>query len=53
MDQAIFLLRTTRQTPEAVALAVGYANVSSLRALIRRRRGATLTQLTRGTTTSH
>ncbi len=52
IDQAIFLLRTTRQSPETVALAVGYANVSSLRALIRRRRGATLTQLTRGTANS-
>lgn len=48
IDQALFLLRTTSQSPEAVALAVGYANVSSLRALIRRRRNATLTQLTRG-----
>lgn len=47
IDQAIFLLRTTQRSPEAVALAVGYANVSSLRALVRRRRGATLTQLTR------
>ncbi|HEY2042413.1 MAG TPA: helix-turn-helix domain-containing protein [Jatrophihabitans sp.] len=47
IDQATFLLRTTQHSPESVALAIGYANVSTLRALVRRRRGSTLTQLTR------
>lgn len=47
LDQATFLLRTTHQSPESVAHAVGYANVSTLRALARRRRGSTLTELTR------
>lgn len=45
IDQARFLLRTTQQSPESVALSVGYANVSTLRALVRRRRNATLTEL--------
>jgi len=49
IDQATFLLRTTQQSPESVALAVGYTNVSTLRALVRRRRGTTLTELSRGT----
>ena len=48
LDQATFLLRTTQQSPESVARAVGYQNVSTLRALVRRRRGSTLTELTRG-----
>lgn len=48
LDQATFLLRTTQQSPESVARAVGYQNVSTLRALVRRRRGSTLTQLTQG-----
>lgn len=45
IDQARFLLRTTQQSPESVALAVGYANASTLRALVRRRRNVTLTEL--------
>lgn len=48
LDQATFLLRTRRVTPEQVAREVGYQNVSTLRALVRRRRSATLTELTRG-----
>lgn len=48
IDHALHLLRTTDQTPESVALAVGYANVGSLRSLVRKRRGATLTELIRG-----
>ena len=48
LDHATFLLRTTQQSPESVAHAVGYKNASTLRALVRRRRGATLTELTRG-----
>ena len=40
LDQATFLLRTTTRTPDAIA--IGYRNVSTLRTLIRRRRGTTL-----------
>ena len=42
LDQATFLLRSTNLTPEAIATAVGYRNVSTLRSLVRRRRGGTL-----------
>ncbi len=45
LDQATVLLRTTDQTPAAVALAVGYQDVSTLRTLIRRRRHTTLAAL--------
>jgi len=48
LDQATHLLRTTHQTPESVAHAVGYQNVSTLRSLVRRRRGTTLTELAHG-----
>ncbi|WP_214405982.1 GlxA family transcriptional regulator [Pseudonocardia lacus] len=48
LDHAVHLLRTTRRSPESVALAVGYRNVSTLRALVRKRRGSTLAELTRG-----
>ena len=42
---ASFLLRTTNQTVDAVAAAVGYQNTSTLRALVRRRRGTTISSL--------
>ncbi len=45
LDQATFLLRTTSRTPDAIAVAVGYRNVSTLRSLVRRRRGSTLAAL--------
>jgi transcriptional regulator GlxA family with amidase domain len=45
LDQATFLLRTTAMSADAVATAVGYQNTSTLRALVRRRRGATLSGL--------
>jgi transcriptional regulator GlxA family with amidase domain len=41
------LLRTTSQTPEAIAAAVGYADAGTLRSLVRRRRNTTLTALGR------
>jgi transcriptional regulator GlxA family with amidase domain len=47
LEQATVLLRTTDQTPAAVALAVGYQDVSTLRTLIRRRRHTTLAALRR------
>jgi transcriptional regulator GlxA family with amidase domain len=42
LDQATFLLRTTTRSTDAVASAVGYQNTSTLRALVRRRRGTTI-----------
>jgi transcriptional regulator GlxA family with amidase domain len=45
LDEATFLLRTTSQTVDAVAAAVGYQNSSTLRALVRRRRGTTISAL--------
>ncbi|MGH3204573.1 MAG: GlxA family transcriptional regulator [Streptosporangiaceae bacterium] len=45
LDEATFLLRTTSQTVDAVAAAVGYRNTSTLRALVRRRRGTTISAL--------
>ena len=48
LDQATFLLRTTSLTADAVAAAVGYHNTSTLRALVRRRRGSTLSALRLG-----
>jgi transcriptional regulator GlxA family with amidase domain len=45
LDEATFLLRTTNQTVDAIAAAVGYQNTSTLRALVRRRRGITLSAL--------
>jgi AraC-like DNA-binding protein len=47
LEQAAFLLRTTNDTPAAIAAAVGYQDVSTLRSLIRRRRNTTLTALRR------
>jgi transcriptional regulator GlxA family with amidase domain len=48
LDQATFLLRTTGLTAEAVAAAVGYQNVGTLRALVRRRRGSSIRALRQG-----
>lgn len=48
LDQATFLLRTTSLSADAIAAAVGYQNTSTLRTLVRRRRGATLTALRQG-----
>jgi len=45
LEQATFLLRTTTQAPAAIATAVGYQDVSTLRTLIRRRRHTTLAAL--------
>jgi transcriptional regulator GlxA family with amidase domain len=48
LEQAVHLLRTTGQTPGAVAAAVGYAAAGTLRSLVRRRRNTTLAALRRG-----
>jgi transcriptional regulator GlxA family with amidase domain len=45
LDEATFLLRTTSRTADAIAAAVGYQNTSTLRALVRRRRGTTISAL--------
>ncbi|MGC1285706.1 MAG: helix-turn-helix domain-containing protein, partial [Streptosporangiaceae bacterium] len=45
LDEATFLLRTTSQTVDAIAAAIGYQNTSTLRALVRRRRGTTISAL--------
>ena len=47
LEQATFLLRTTNDTATAIAAAVGYQDVSTLRSLMRRRRNTTLTALRR------
>ncbi len=47
LEQATYLLRTTSQTPEAIAAAVGYADAGPLRSLMRRRRNTTLAALRR------
>jgi transcriptional regulator GlxA family with amidase domain len=47
LEQATFLLRTTNDTAVAIAAAIGYQDVSTLRSLIRRRRKTTLTALRR------
>ena len=43
--QVIFRPHTTNQTADAIAAAVGYQNTSTLRALVRRRRGTTISAL--------
>jgi transcriptional regulator GlxA family with amidase domain len=48
LEQAVHLLRTTSQTPAAIAAAVGYADAGTLRSLVRRRRNTTLAALRRG-----
>jgi transcriptional regulator GlxA family with amidase domain len=45
LDEATFLLRTTSRTVDAIAAAVGYQNTGTLRALVRRRRGTTISAL--------
>jgi transcriptional regulator GlxA family with amidase domain len=47
LEQATHLLRTTAQTPDAIAAAVGYADAGTLRSLMRRRRNTTLAALRR------
>lgn len=48
LDEAAFLLRSTALDADAVAARVGFQNVGTLRALVRRRRGVTLRELRRG-----
>lgn len=48
LDEATFLLRTTELSAAAIADRVGYQNVGTLRALVRRRRGTTLAALRGG-----
>ena len=48
LDQATFLLRTTPQSVDTIASAVGYQNAATLRALIRRRRHTSTTEIRRG-----
>ncbi|TQC50839.1 helix-turn-helix domain-containing protein [Rhodococcus sp. WS4] len=48
LDQATFLLRTTQQSVDTIAGAVGYRNAATLRALIRRRRHTSITEIRRG-----
>jgi transcriptional regulator GlxA family with amidase domain len=47
LEQATFLLRTTNETPGAIAVAVGYNDAGTLRSLVRRRRHTTLAALRR------
>jgi transcriptional regulator GlxA family with amidase domain len=47
LEQATYLLRTTSQTPDAIAAAIGYADAGTLRSLMRRRRNTTLAALRR------
>ncbi len=47
LEQATYLLRTTNQTADAIAAAVGYQDGGTLRTLVRRRRHTTLAALRR------
>jgi transcriptional regulator GlxA family with amidase domain len=48
LEQAVYLLRTTSQTPGAIAAAIGYTDAGTLQSLMRRRRNTTLGALRRG-----
>jgi transcriptional regulator GlxA family with amidase domain len=48
LDEAAYLLRSTQLTADAVAARVGFRNAGTLRSLVRRRRGVTLSSLRRG-----
>jgi transcriptional regulator GlxA family with amidase domain len=45
LERATYLLRTTSLTVDAVAARVGYLNAGTLRSLVRRRRGISITEL--------
>jgi transcriptional regulator GlxA family with amidase domain len=45
LDHAMFLLRTTQMSTELIANAVGYQSASTLRGLIKRRRGVGVADL--------
>lgn len=45
LERASYLLRTTSQTVDAVAHGVGYLNAGTLRSLVRRRRGMSISEL--------
>lgn len=47
LDEAVFLLRSTSLTADAIAARVGFRNAGTLRSLVRRKRGATLTAFRR------
>lgn len=47
LDHAVVLLRTTEQSAARIAAAVGYRDPATLRTLLRRQRGATITSLRR------
>jgi transcriptional regulator GlxA family with amidase domain len=47
LEHAVYLLRTTSQTPAAIAATIGYADAGTLRSLMRRRRNTTLSALRR------
>jgi transcriptional regulator GlxA family with amidase domain len=49
IDHAVHLLRTTDRSLDRIAETVGYRDAATLRNLIRRRRGATVSELRRRT----
>lgn len=48
LDEASFLLRSSMLSADTVAARVGFQNTSTLRSLVRRRRGVTIRELRRG-----
>jgi transcriptional regulator GlxA family with amidase domain len=48
LHEASFLLRSSMLSADAVAARVGFQNTSTLRSLVRRRRGVTIRELRRG-----